>query len=65
MHKATELCAGCVYHPPNLPSAAYSAEDWAMLQARSCSYDLEPGSEACLSTRKTSCSIVDLTARSR
>lgn len=58
-----ELCIGCVYFPPNLPRHAYAPEDWQMLQARSCSFDHRPGGDDCLGTRKTSCSIVDLTPR--
>jgi len=58
-----ELCFGCVYYPPNLPPTAYSAEDWTLLQVLACSHEHEPGSEACLVTRKTSCSIVDLNRR--
>lgn len=55
-----ELCFGCVYYPPNLPPAAYAPEDWQMLQARDCSFDHVPGSADCLTSRKTSCSIVKL-----
>lgn len=55
-----ELCVGCVYFPPNLPSNAYDHDDWLMLQERSCSYDYHPSDADCLQTRKTSCSIVDL-----
>jgi hypothetical protein len=55
-----ELCFGCVYFPPNLPPPAYSPEDWAMLQARDCSFEHAPGGEDCLAARKTSCAIVDL-----
>lgn len=55
-----EFCAGCVYYPPNLPRPAYAAEDWAMLQARACSFEHAPGSADCLSSRKTSCSLLDL-----
>ena len=55
-----ELCAGCVYHPPNLPRDAYPAADWAMLQTRQCSFDHVANSADCLATRKTSCSLVDM-----
>lgn len=55
-----EYCPGCVYHPSNLPQSAYSAADWAMLQARACSFDHVPGTVDCLGSRKTSCSLVDL-----
>lgn len=60
-----ELCFGCVYHPPNLPVHAYSATDWAMLQARACAFEHTPGTEDCLASRKTSCSLVDLNAARR
>ena len=53
-------CLGCVYYPPNLPSSAYSADDYAMLQSKTCSYDHSPGDSGCQLTRKTSCAIVDL-----
>jgi hypothetical protein len=53
-------CAACVYHPPNLPPQAYSGDDWAMLQARTCAFEHAPGSDDCLASRKTSCSLVDL-----
>lgn len=55
-----ELCFGCVYYPPNLPRHAYDQADWDMLQARSCSFDHAPGDTHCLSSRKTSCALVDL-----
>lgn len=55
-----ELCAGCVYHPPNLPRDAYPDADWAMLQARQCSFDFVAGSADCMASRKTSCSLVDI-----
>ncbi len=55
-----ELCEMCVYYPPNLPAQAYSKEDYAMLQAKQCSYDLQPASPSCLQTHKTSCSLVDM-----
>ncbi len=62
-HTLTEaLCPGCVYYPPNLPRHAYAEDDWAMLQARTCSFEHTPGSDDCLSSRKTSCSLVDLAA---
>jgi len=55
-----EHCLGCVYYPPNLPLNAYAAEDYRMLQQKNCSFDLEPGDQDCMETRKTSCSLVDL-----
>ncbi|PCJ88359.1 MAG: hypothetical protein COA54_03600 [Thiotrichaceae bacterium] len=55
-----ELCVGCVYFPPNLPAHAYQAEDWKMLQEKSCSFEYLPDDEDCRTTRKTSCSIVDM-----
>ena len=55
-----ELCFGCVYYPPNLPSQAYAREDWEMLQARQCSFEHMPGDAGCQATRKTSCLLVDL-----
>lgn len=55
-----ELCWGCVYYPPNLPRHSYSEEDWAMLQSLHCSFKHAPGSDECLASRKTSCSLVDL-----
>ena len=57
-----EDCLGCVYYPPNLPPAFYSAEDFQMLQAKSCSFDYQPGDEHCHQTRKTSCTLIDLGA---
>ena len=57
-----EYCPGCVYYPPNLPRNAYSEYDWAMLQSRACSFEYPPGSDDCLASRKTSCSLVDLAA---
>ncbi len=57
-----ELCFGCVYFPPNLPRQSYAAEDWDMLQARTCSFENQPGDAGCQATRKTSCSLVDLSA---
>ena len=57
-----EYCLGCVYYPPNLPPNAYSEADWAMLQARTCAFEHAPGTEDCLASRKTSCSLVDLAA---
>lgn len=62
---ADELCSGCVYCPPNLPRSAYSEADWAMLQARTCSFEHTQGTDDCLASRKTSCSLVDLTATQR
>lgn len=53
-------CFGCVYFPPNLPPSAYSEADWTMLQARSCAFEHTPGTDDCLASRKTSCSLVDL-----
>ena len=58
-------CAGCVYHPPNLPPDAYPPEDWAMLQTRICAFEHTPGSPDCLETRKTHCSLDDLDATRR
>jgi len=58
--KTEAICGGCVYFPANLPAKAYSAEDWAMLQSKSCSFDLKPGDNDCQSTRKTHCSLIDL-----
>ena len=58
--KPEDLCFGCVYFPPNLPSNAYAPEDWEMLQARQCSFEHQPGDADCLAARKTSCSLVDL-----
>ena len=55
-----DLCPGCVYYPPKLPAHAYPEEDWKMLQAKACSYDFIPGDRECEQTRKTACSIVDL-----
>ncbi len=55
-----EHCFGCVYYPPNLPADAYPAEDYRMLQGKSCSFDFNPEDENCRATRKTSCSLVDL-----
>ena len=57
-----ELCLGCVYFPPNLPRKMYADEDWAMLQQRLCSFEYQPGDGGCQATRKTSCSLVDLTS---
>lgn len=57
-----ELCCGCVYHPPNLPRQMYADEDWEMLQQNTCSFEHLPGDEECRATRKTSCSLVDLSA---
>jgi len=53
-------CFGCVYFPPNLPQNAYSEADWAMLQARSCSFEHMPATDDCRASRKTHCSLVDL-----
>jgi len=57
-----ELCFGCVYFPPNLPRQRYATEDWDMLQQRACSFEHQPGDEGCLVSRKTSCSLVDLSS---
>lgn len=57
-----ETCMVCVYYPPNLPENAYSKNDWEMLQTKTCSFDYQPGDKECEVTRKTSCSIVDLSA---
>ncbi|MDT3707821.1 MAG: hypothetical protein ROZ09_13440 [Thiobacillus sp.] len=56
-----ELCVGCVYFPPNLPRRSYAKEDWDMLQQRACSFEHAPGDADCVGSRKTSCSLVDLT----
>lgn len=55
-----ESCCNCVYYPPNLPPGAYPAQDYSMLQQKSCSFDFLPGDPDCATTRKTSCSLVDL-----
>ena len=55
-----EHCAGCVYYPPNLPPAAYPAEDYRILQKKSCCFDFMPMDQGCKHTRKTSCLLVDL-----
>jgi len=60
MKNTNQHCFGCVYYPPNLPEAAYSEEDFRMLQEKNCSFDYQPEDEHCLVTRKTSCSLVDL-----
>ena len=57
---ANEHCLSCVYYPPNLPPGAYPAEDYKMLQEKTCSFDFAPRDQNCTQTRKTSCSIVDL-----
>lgn len=57
-----ELCIGCVYFPPNLPQQMYTSADWDMLQDLSCSFEHHPGDEGCQISRKTSCSLVDLTS---
>jgi len=59
-HQGDEHCLGCVYYPPNLPPAAYPAEDYRMLQEKACSFDFTPQDKECAETRKTSCSLVDL-----
>ena len=56
----SDHCLGCVYYPPNLTAAAYSVEDYAMLQTKTCSFDYQPRDAGCKSMRKTSCAIVDL-----
>jgi hypothetical protein len=58
--EASDLCGGCVYYPPNLPRLAYSAEDWALLQRLTCSFEYAPGSPDCVQVRKNSCSLLDL-----
>lgn len=60
--ESEEFCFGCVYDPPNLPPNAYAPKDWEMLQSRQCSFEHKPGDADCLTTRKTSCSLVDLVA---
>jgi hypothetical protein len=55
-----EYCLGCVFYPPNLPESAYSAEDYALLQQKTCAYDFMPADGHCMLTRKTSCSVVDM-----
>ena len=55
-----EHCLGCVYYPPNLPPAAYPAEEYKILQEKSCSFEFLPLDRSCKETRKTSCSLVDL-----
>ena len=55
------FCAGCVYYPPNLPENAYPEKDYRILQAKHCSFDYQPAGQDCMATRKTSCSLVDLT----
>lgn len=58
--ESEDLCSMCVYFPVNLPEIAYTRDDYAMLQKKDCSYDFKVGSEDCISTRKTSCSVVDM-----
>lgn len=53
-------CLGCVYYPPNLPPHAYAEADWALLQSMNCSLEHSPGTDDCLCSRKTSCSLVEL-----
>ena len=60
LETSLEYCMSCVYYPPNLPAHAYSEDDYQMLQQKCCSFDHLPEDENCLSTRKTSCSLVDL-----
>lgn len=62
---AADLCFGCVYYPPNLPETAYSAEDYAWLRQKTCSFDFHPSDENCTATRKTSCSLLDLELTTR
>ena len=61
----TEHCVACVFYPPNLPPAAYPAEDYAMLIRKSCSFDFQPSDRNCIQTRKTSCSLLDLEPRTQ
>lgn len=58
--KTEQYCFGCVLYPPNLPPYAYSEDDWAELQKMTCSLEHSPGSSACMASRKTSCSLVEL-----
>ncbi len=58
-----ERCTTCVFYPPNLPADAYPADDYAVLQQKSCSFDFRPADRDCRQTRKTSCSLVDLGKR--
>jgi len=58
--KLNKHCLGCVYYPPNLPPTAYPAEEYKILQEKSCSFDFMPLDRSCKETRKTSCSLVDL-----
>ncbi len=60
IHQAGEHCLGCVYYPPNLPLAAYPAEDYRVLREKTCSFDFSPQDKNCAEIRKTSCSLVDL-----
>jgi hypothetical protein len=53
-------CGGCVYYPPNLPAHAYSAADYAVLQALPCAFECTPHDADCRQLRKTSCSLLDL-----
>jgi hypothetical protein len=55
-----EHCEVCVYYPPNLPAHAYPEKDYKMLQEKECSFDFLPLDDNCQTTRKTSCSLVDL-----
>jgi len=55
-----QYCFGCVLYPPNLPPYAYAEADWAVLRNMSCSLEHSAGTEACLGSRKTSCSLVEL-----
>lgn len=55
-----QLCFGCVLYPPNLPPYAYAKADWDFLQSLTCSLEHAPGTEGCMASRKTSCSLVEL-----
>ena len=56
------LYIGYMYYLPNLPPNACAPKDWEMLLLRQCSFEHKPGDICCLTTRKTSCSLVDLEA---
>jgi len=60
MQSVNEHCLGCIYYPLNLPANAYPEEDYRMLQKKNCSFDFQPKDDNCNTTRKTSCSLVDL-----
>lgn len=55
-----DYCLGCVYYPPNLPPDAYAAADWHLLKDMACSLEHTAGGADCQASRKTSCSLVDL-----